>query len=122
VILQPLVKILKGFLIDRAHRLWYGKPKSKPENLDGRVELSDSERINMLREFVIRQVANGASIELQENFSAVLIWGRKANHILHLLLSLVTFGLWIIVWILIAINSGEKRRLYQIDKYGRICS
>lgn len=122
MILQPLVKIVKGLLIDQARRLWYGKPKSKPENLDGLVELSDSERINILREFVIRQVANGASIELQENFSAVLIWGRKANHILHLLLSLVTFGLWIIVWILIAINSGEKRHLYQIDKYGRICS
>ena len=120
--LKPLIKIVKSFLMDLAHRLWYGKPKGMPENVDGLLELSDSERINMLREFVIRQVANGASIELQENFSAVLIWGRKANHILHLLLSLVTFGFWIIVWIFIAINSGEKRRLYQIDKYGRIRS
>lgn len=33
----------------------------------------------------------------------------KTNHILHLLLSLVTVGLWIIVWILIALSSGGAR-------------
>lgn len=33
----------------------------------------------------------------------------ETNHILHLLLSLVTFGLWLPVWIIIAIRNGEAR-------------
>jgi len=30
------------------------------------------------------------------------------NHVLHLLLSLVTFGLWLPIWILIAFFSGAS--------------
>lgn len=31
------------------------------------------------------------------------------NHILHLLLSLVTFGLWLVVWLLLILNGGTYR-------------
>ena len=115
-----MINQIKEFFIGLAKRLWYGDSRSIISQQEGLVELVDSDRIELLRNFVVRQVANGASIELQENFSAVLIWGRRPNHILHLLLSVVTFGFWIIVWFFIAINSGEKRRLYEIDKFGRI--
>lgn len=33
----------------------------------------------------------------------------KINHVLHLLLSLVTFGLWAIIWIGISIRVGGWR-------------
>ena len=33
--------------------------------------------------------------------SAVLATGTTPNHVLHLLLSLLTFGLWLPVWLLI---------------------
>lgn len=39
----------------------------------------------------------------------VLAERTTANHILHLLLSLVTVGLWIPVWILLTIFSGPYR-------------
>ena len=39
-------------------------------------------------------------------------------HVLHLLLSLVTFGLWFIVWVSLAVMGGEKRELFQVDAYG----
>ena len=35
----------------------------------------------------------------------VLATRQGRNHILHLLLSLVTGGLWLIVWIMLAITS-----------------
>lgn len=40
------------------------------------------------------------------------------NHILHLILSLLTVGLWVPVWILIAINSTTSIRHLnnQLDK------
>ena len=34
----------------------------------------------------------------------------KTNHILHLLLTLLTGGLWLIVWIIIADYNATKRR------------
>jgi hypothetical protein len=33
----------------------------------------------------------------------------RTNHILHLILSLITFGLWVPVWILAAMNNAGKR-------------
>jgi hypothetical protein len=36
----------------------------------------------------------------------VLIRRKGTNHVLHLLLTLVTGGLWLIVWILCAIKIG----------------
>ncbi len=39
----------------------------------------------------------------------VRIQRRGANHILHLLLTIITAGLWIIVWILASIKIGGWR-------------
>ena len=36
---------------------------------------------------------------------------KPVNHILHLLLSVVTLGLWLPVWLLVGIFGGEKRLL-----------
>ena len=38
---------------------------------------------------------------------------KKTNHILHLLLSLVTGGLWLIVWLFVA--DGNRRHNRRID-------
>lgn len=46
-----------------------------------------------------------------------LIKNQKVNHILHLLLSILTGGLWLIVWILISISASmEKKRLEKVLK------
>jgi hypothetical protein len=45
--------------------------------------------------------------------------GQKMNHLLHLLLSLVTCGIWIIVWIILAVtNVGDQRVRISIDNAG----
>jgi hypothetical protein len=43
----------------------------------------------------------------------------KINHILHLLLSLLTGGLWIIVWVLItmSVNSQKKELELEINNF-----
>jgi len=33
----------------------------------------------------------------------------RINHILHLILSIVTFGFWLIVWIVLGITNSAKR-------------
>ena len=82
------------------------------------AEKSHEERREIFKKFVDEQVVRGGKIEREDEYSAVIQFGGKPNHILHLLLSLVTFGLWLIVWFFIAISSKNYRILYSIDSKG----
>jgi len=44
--------------------------------------------------------------------------GKPVNHLLHLILTIVTVGLWGIVWIIVALTGGERRMQIAIDEYG----
>lgn len=39
---------------------------------------------------------------------------KKTSHVLHLLLSVITAGIWVIIWILVAASNGSENR--RIDK------
>ena len=52
----------------------------------------------------------------------VLLAGYRINHILHTLLSFVSVGEWMIVWLLLALMGGEKRKTVNVDEWGRILS
>jgi hypothetical protein len=64
----------------------------------------------------IRQ--HGSRIESHTDYQAVLIEGSKPSHILHLILTLVTAGLWAFIWLVIALFGGDPRRLLETDEYG----
>lgn len=70
----------------------------------------------------IQYVVNvdGARVESQTDYQAVVVTGKKVNHVLHLILTLVTLGFWVFVWIGLAIFSGEKRRVITVDEYGQV--
>ena len=53
----------------------------------------------------------GWRVEHETGQDLVLVRGRRVNHILHLLLCVLTVGLWAIIWILLAITGGEKRKV-----------
>lgn len=76
------------------------------------------ERKALLASAVANQVRQGWRVESQTDFQAVLVRGQRPNHILHLILTLVTLGLWGFVWLAIAIFGGEKRAVVDIDAYG----
>ena len=58
--------------------------------------------------------------ESRGEYQAVLVHGRRVNHILHLLLSLFTAGLWLVIWLILAVTGGEERVLVQVDERCRI--
>lgn len=76
------------------------------------------ERKALLAQAVNTQVTQGAKVESQSDTQAVLVKGAPVNHILHLILSLVTCGVWLLVWGGVAIFGGEKRYVAAIDEYG----
>lgn len=92
--------------------------------MDASQALSESgrktseERKELLARTVSGQVASGARVESQSDFQAVVVRGKSVNHVLHLILTLVTFTLWGVVWIALAIFGGEKRSMVTVDEYG----
>lgn len=67
---------------------------------------------------VMGSVHNGWRVESQTDFQAVMVTGQPVNHVLHLLLTILTCGLWALVWLILAGNGGEQRKVVWIDPYG----
>ena len=76
------------------------------------------ERKQMLARAVANEVRQGGRIESQSDFQAVIVKGSKTNHVLHLILTLLTASLWAVVWVALAIFGGEKRTVVDVDEYG----
>lgn len=79
---------------------------------------SSEERKEMLARAIHTQVAQGARVESQSDFSAVLVKGHRPNHVLHFFIGLVTLGFWWLVWIVLALVGGEKRMAVTVDEWG----
>ena len=65
-------------------------------------------------------VAKGRGIESQGQYHAVIVQGERVNHLLHLILSIITVGLWIIVWLILVVSGGQERRMIYIDEQGEV--
>ena len=78
------------------------------------------ERKALLALEVSRAVARGARVESQSDYQAVVVYGRRVNHLLHAILSILMLGFWLIVWVLLAVTGGEKRQLIEVDGYGNV--
>jgi hypothetical protein len=62
---------------------------------------------NAVTEYALR----GYTVESQTPRQVVFVrHGTRVNHILHLLLSLITGGAWIVMWILIALFHKRTKR------------
>jgi hypothetical protein len=81
---------------------------------------SADERKQLLARALQTQIAQGARIESQSDFQAVVVKGKHINHVLHLIITLFTFFLWGIVWLILAVTGGEKRSIVSVDEYGNV--
>ena len=64
-------------------------------------------------------ITRGWMVESQGKFHAVIVKGRKVNHILHLLLTLLT-GFWVVIWFLLAVFGGKRRRMIYVNEQGDV--
>jgi hypothetical protein len=84
--------------------------------------LDSNERKMRLGQAVQAEVMQGGVIESQSDFTAIIRYGKPINHILHLILTLLTCGLWGIVWIVIWIISNQEKKsiALQINEFGQV--
>ena len=76
------------------------------------------ERRALLSRQIGARLALGRRVESQSEFQAVLVHGHPVNHILHLIITLITLGVWVIVWIALILFGGEKREIVEVDEWG----
>lgn len=65
-------------------------------------------------------VTRGWRVESQTNYSAVLVAGQRPNHILHALLSFFTCGMWLPIWLVVAVSTREYRMVLTVDQWGNV--
>lgn len=84
--------------------------------------IDPEQRKAILGQAVAQHVAVGWQVEYQADDRAVLAAASPpVNHVLHLLLTLVTCGLWAIVWFVLALSRPPARRLtLAVDERGQI--
>lgn len=83
-------------------------------------EKSVWERKTMLAQHVQHEVAKGGRVESQNDTTAVMVYGSPVNNVLHLILTLITAGLWLLIWIPVAIFGGERRKMLVVDEFGNV--
>lgn len=84
--------------------------------------MSTDERKAILDAAVANTVSGGWRVESRTDFQAVLVKGKNHSHVLHLILTLITLGLWLLVWIPLAVFGGEKRAVLTVDADGRVAT
>ena len=83
-------------------------------------EKAPEDRRALLAQQIQVAVAQGGRVESQSDYMAVIVTGKKVNHLLHFLIGWITLGLWWIVWIILAITGGEKRHMITVDEFGNL--
>ena len=76
------------------------------------------ERKELLARQIQTAAAQGARVETQSDYQAIVVKGKGVNHAVHGIASLLTLGFWLIPWLIIALMSGEKRQMLAVDEWG----
>ena len=91
-----------------------------PESSGGIRTKTSEERKAILAQAVANTLAQAGKwrVESQSDYNAVIVKGKPVNHVLHLILTIVTVLFWVVVWIGLVIFGGETRYMLTVDEYG----
>jgi hypothetical protein len=101
----------------------YGQGNGAKMSSSSPLEAVTSEERKSRISLAIRQeVAAGGRVESQTDYTAIVRYEKSVNHILHLILTIVTAGLWAIVWVILSIvaAAGRKSVALTVDEYGQV--
>ncbi|MFN8187423.1 MAG: hypothetical protein U0R69_10130 [Gaiellales bacterium] len=86
----------------------------------GRILQTADERKATLDRSLQLHGAQGWRIETRSDFQATIAKGKEVSHLLHLFLTLITLGIWLIFWLGLGVLGGVKRRMITVDEYGNV--
>lgn len=74
----------------------------------------------MIDHAVRQEVIRGGKVESQSASAATVTYGQPVNHVLHLLLTILTCFLWSPVWALVAVANRPTRVLLSVGPDGQL--
>ena len=90
---------------------------------DPAAQRADADTRKMkLAQAVQQEVIKGGVVETQSDYSAVIRYGKSVNHVLHLILTIVTLTVWSLVWLVLWIIAVTSRKTITltVDEYGNV--
>lgn len=118
--MERLREVDRALNRDPEARFGANRPADPTDAAGEAVTVTSDARRGVLEAAVRSRVASGATVELQQEFAAVLLYRKRVNHVAHAILSLLTCGLWLLVWLVLAIFSNDTRTTLSVDEYGRV--
>ncbi|MCY3866163.1 MAG: hypothetical protein OXG68_12065, partial [Chloroflexi bacterium] len=82
--------------------------------------ISANEREQILDEVILVYQTEGKRIENRVGFAAIVVTPKKTNHVLHLIISFVSGGLWLPMWLLVALKNRDEREILHVNEYGSV--
>ena len=82
--------------------------------------LPDAQRAAIMAQALRDLQFRGFRVEFADGPRAIVVYGSPVNHVLHVLLTIFTCGMWLPLWLIIAATGGEKRRHIHVDDYGNL--
>jgi hypothetical protein len=105
----------------RLLRWMKGKPTMRAqatEPIPSTTPRSTKERKAILEKRVIEFVGIGYVVQIHTDFQAVLTHNKRPNHILHFILTILLFGFWLIIWIIITLKNSKRYLTINVDEFG----
>ncbi len=114
---------------------WYPDPSGAPGQryFDGTqwtqhhspaaARLSHEERVDLLNEALGREISQRRGrVESRTPYQVVIVYGSKleVGHLVFAWLTVLTCGLFLIPWLIVAAIRRETRRTLQVDPYGGV--
>ena len=94
-----------------------------PTHVDEHPTIDRDRGLRALAGAVEDQVtSNGASVVHVSPSGVVLSYPRHVSHVFHAAMTLITVGVWGIVWLALALRRREDRVRFDIDPWGNVWS
>ena len=83
-------------------------------------EIAIEQRRNLLQREIVKYLNQGYQVQSSTDTQVVLSRKKKIKLITHILISLLTAGLWLIVPLIQIINRKQNTIVVSIDQFGNI--
>ena len=83
-----------------------------------KTPMTSEERKELLARYARIKLAEGYSVESENDYHVVVVRGKRPHHLLHLILTVLTSGAWAVVWFIVTMTSRVKRESLFIDEFG----
>ena len=81
-------------------------------------QASESEKANKLALAISTEVSKGWRVESQSQIQAVLVKGKPINNTLHIILTVLTVGFWLLIYVPILLVNKRQTKIIRVDEFG----